>query len=131
MAKSKRASAWAQRSSRGALDVRQLGLHAFQSGRFAEAIRLWSPLAAQDEQVRAALAEAHFRSALAAHQQADKLAHLRHALALVPDDLRYQYHLGMALHRGGDLPAATTCYRTVLERDGWPNAALLLALATL
>lgn len=113
-----------------ALDTRQPGLRAFQNGRFDDAIRLWSPLAGRDEQLRLALAEAHFRRALKAPDEG-RLADLRQAAALAPDDPRYQHHLGMQLHRAGDLPAAITCYRRVVEQGGSHGAALLLALATL
>jgi len=110
-------------------DRRQQGLRAFQNSRFDEAIQLWSPLAERDQQVRAALAEAYFRRAL--KPGADKLADLRQAAALAPNDARYQYHLGMQLHQIGELAAAIACYRGVIERGGPHGAALLLALATL
>jgi pentatricopeptide repeat protein len=110
-------------------DRRQLGLRAFQNSRFDEAIRLWSPLAERDEQVRAALAEAYFRRAI--KQGEEKLADLRQAATLAPNDARYQYHLGMQLHQTGELTAAIACYRAVIERGGPHGAALLLAVALL
>jgi tetratricopeptide (TPR) repeat protein len=113
-------------------DPRQVGLRAFQAGRFAEAIMAWSPLAERDGAVRAALSEAHFRRALSGPPLDPALADLRRAIELAPDDPRYRFHLGRYLHRHGDLAAASEQYRAVLKRDSsWVGAAKLLALATL
>jgi tetratricopeptide (TPR) repeat protein len=107
-------------------------LHAFQAGRFAEAIAAWTPLAERDLAVRAALAEAHFRRALAGPPLAPALDDLRRAIELASDQPRYRFHLGRYLHRSGDLAAASEQYRAVLERDSsWAGAAKLLALAAL
>src|SRR5215213_3496481 len=109
-------------------DPRQRGLHAFQAGRFAEAITAWAPLAEHDPEARAALAEAHFRRALAGFSSAAALDDLRHA----PEQARYRFHLGRYLHQSGDLAAASAQYRAMLERDSSSaSAAKLLALATL
>src|SRR5439155_1317774 len=97
-------------------DPRQRGLHAFQAGRFAEAIVAWTPLAERDPAARAALAEAHFRRALATPPLAPALDDLRRAAALAPDQPRYRFHLGRYLHRSGDLAAASEQYRAVLRR---------------
>jgi tetratricopeptide (TPR) repeat protein len=111
---------------------RQQGLRAFQGQRFDDAIRLWSPLAAKDAHVRQALAESHFRRALRASTVEQALADVRQALTLAPDEIRYQYHLGMNLHRLGDLPGAISSYRAVLQHDpAWRGAGMLLALALL
>src|SRR5262249_27018086 len=97
-----------------------------------DAIRLWSPLAATDARVRAALAEAYFRRALRPPSTEHTVTDLRQAIALAPDEPRYHYHLGMSLHRAGDLPGAISSYRTALHRDAaWPGAGMLLALASL
>lgn len=131
MPNSKRSSIQ-RRPPAGHGDPRQTGLRAFQANRFSEAILIWTPLAERDDQVRAALAEAHFRRALAAPPSDPAVADLRRAVELAPGDLRFHFHLGRYLHRCGDLAAATREYRTVLEGDpNWAGAAQLLALATL
>jgi tetratricopeptide (TPR) repeat protein len=107
-------------------------LHAFQAGRFAEAIAAWTPLAERDPAVRTALAEAYFRRALAGAPLATALDDLRRAIKLMPEQPRYRFHLGRYLHQSGDLAAASEQYRAVLERDSsWAGAAKLLALAAL
>lgn len=111
------------------LGPRQLGLRAFQGGRFDEAIAYWAPLAAQDGKARAALAEAHFRRALRTPPQ--RMPDLQRALELAPGDLRYRYHLGMELHRTLRIAEAAAHYRAVVEGGGPRGAALLLAVATL
>ena len=112
------------------LDARQLGLRAFQGGRFDEAITHWSPLAPQDMAVGAALAEAYFRRALKTPTK-NAGADLGQAVALAPNEPRYQYHLGMQLHRTGALAEAITHYQATIEQRGPHGAALLLALAHL
>ncbi len=113
-------------------DQRQQGLRAFQGGRFDTAITAWTGLHKRDPQMQVALAEAHFRRALKRSTPEEKLTDMRQAATLCPDDLRYQYHLGLALHQAGDLPAAIQQYYTVLERDStWTAAGMALALATL
>jgi tetratricopeptide (TPR) repeat protein len=131
MPKSKRSS-FRRLSPAMITDPRQRGLHAFQAGRFTEAIMAWSPLAEHDVEGRTALAEAYFRRALSGPPLDPAVADLRRAIELAPDDPRYRYHLGRYLHRRGDLAAASTQYRAVLKRDSsWASAAKLLALATL
>jgi len=113
-------------------DQRQLGLQSFRAGRLDEATTIWSSLAQRDTRLEAALAEAYFRRALMHPAGQDQVADLQRATALAPDDLRYQYHLGLALHRVGDLPLAVERYRTVLAHDDeWPGAGMMLALAAL
>jgi tetratricopeptide (TPR) repeat protein len=113
-------------------DPRQRGLHAFQAGRFPEAVAAWTPLAARDPAVRAALAEAHFRRALAGPPLAPAVDDLRRAVELAPEQPRYRFHLARYLHRDGDLAAASEQYRAALERDSSSaSAATLLALAAL
>lgn len=114
------------------LDPRQQGLRAFQNGRFDQAITAWLPLATQDDVVARALAEAYARRSRSKPIGSEQIADLEQACALVPDDLSYQYQLGLTLHRAGDLAAAIECYRVVLAQDsGSANVAHVLALALL
>lgn len=120
------------RQPEGQLDPRQQGLRAFQARRFDQAITIWQGLVQRDASVKAALAEAYFRQALTRTLPEEQVADLQQALALVADDMRYQYHLGLALHRAGDLAGAIERYRAVLQRNPrWPGAGKVLALATL
>src|SRR5438270_8696980 len=113
-------------------DQRQMGLQALQAGRFDNAIATWSALEQRDARVVAALAEAYFRRALTRPTGQEQVADVQRAVALVPAELRYQYHLGLALHRAGDRGAAMQIYRTVLQHDAaWPGAGMALALAAL
>jgi tetratricopeptide (TPR) repeat protein len=109
-----------------------MGLQALQAGRFDNAIATWSGLEQRDARVVAALAEAYFRRALTRPVGQEQVADLQRAVALAPAELRYQYHLGLALHRAGDRAAAMQRYRTVLQHDAaWPGAGMTLALAAL
>lgn len=113
-------------------ELRKKGMRAFSSNSLDAAIACWSQLDQGDAQVAAALAEAYFRRALAQADSAVQVADLRQAVELVPDEVRYQYQLGLALHRAGDVVAAIGCYRAVLQqRPDWPEAGLVLALAEL
>ena len=113
-------------------DQRRMGLQALQAGRFDNAIAAWSGLPQRDAQVTAALAEAYFRRALARPAGQEQVADVQRAVALAPTELRYQYHLGLALHRAGDRGVAMQRYRTVLQHDAaWPGAGMALALAEL
>ncbi len=89
-----------------------LGLKAFHLGNYSEAIRFWNELDAGDEPaVCAAVAEAHFRRALATRLTASEaLADLRHAVDLLPDEARYWYQLGLMLHRNDHLEEARQAY---------------------
>lgn len=101
------------------------GLNAFRKKDYAAALRHWSiPELAADERVRAALAEAHFRQGLSLrHLPAQSVAHLRRATELAPNDPRYAYHLGLALHRANELGEARTAYARAAEL-GAPHAGL-------
>lgn len=110
-------------------------MRAFQSGRFGDAIAVWQTLGA-DPAVARALAEAHFRRALAAPivvvPTSEIVADLRRAADLRPDDLRFAFHLGRMLHRTRDYGAAAEQYRAVLARDPQNAAAArLLVVLTL
>lgn len=114
------------------VDWRSVGLRDFKAGRFAKAIDAWSNLAKSDAQVAHALAEAYFRRSLIRAEHSQKRADLQCALELNPDDMRYQYHLGLALHHEKLLSEAITCYRTVLENDtSIKGVGMVLALAEL
>jgi pentatricopeptide repeat protein len=131
MPKLKRSS-FRQLSPAAIADPRQRGMHAFQAGRWAEAIVAWTPLAQRDPEARAALAEAHFRRALAGRAPVPALDDLRRAVELAPDQPRYRFHLGRFLHQSGDLAAASEQYTAVLDHNSsWAGAAKLLALAAL
>lgn len=113
-------------------DMRQRGLQLFQSGRYDDAIAIWSRFVSSDPTLRQALAEAYFRRSLARSTNADRLEDLRHALEFRPRELRFLYHLGLALHHAGDLDAAIKQYEAVVRQDpGWRGANLVLALARL
>lgn len=101
------------------------GLIAFRKKDYAAALRHWSiPELAADERVRAALAEAHFRQGLSLRHLPDQsLDHLRRATELAPNDPRYAYHLGLALHRANELGEARLAYARAAEL-GAPHAGL-------
>src|SRR5437764_9656411 len=114
------------------VDQRHMGLQALQAGRFDNAIAAWSGLEQRDARVTAALAEAYFRRALMRSAGQDQIADLQRAVTLASAELRYQYDLGLALHRAGELAAAVQRYRDVLQHDAtWPGAGMALALAAL
>jgi tetratricopeptide (TPR) repeat protein len=113
-------------------DPRQKGMRAFSAHDFDAAIEYWSRLNQRDESVNVALAEAYFRRALKQPHGASQVADMRQAHTLMPEDVRYQYHLGLALHRAGDLEAAIAYYHAVLEHSPhWPGVAMVLTLAEL
>jgi tetratricopeptide (TPR) repeat protein len=98
---------------------RELGLKAFHTGSYGEAIRQWTrPGTEGDPALRAAVAEAYFRRALAPRSAAsDTLDDLRHALDLQPDDARYRYHFALALHRADRLDEARPAYARTAEAN--------------
>ena len=127
---------------RGNVSPRQLGLKAFDSSNFEAAISQWTQAleketnAQEVARLQVALAEAHFRLALTrSTTPANQVILLQKALAWQPDDTRYVYHLGLALHHSGDLAGAIEQYRQVglqpRAANSWPGLALVLALATL
>jgi len=97
------------------------GFKAFKKENFTEAIQAWGSLPQEElPRLKPALAEAHFRRALG---QADRLAaipDLRHALGLVPEDGRFWYHLGLALHQQGEWKGAREAYAQA-ARHGFPR----------
>ncbi len=115
-----------------ALTPRQRGLKSFESGNFAAAIAVWSTQDTRDEKLKNGLAEAYFRNALVSKNPADQVANLRLALKLYPLEARYEYHLGLALHRSNDLTGAIESYRKLLQqRPNWAGVGMALALASL
>ena len=88
------------------------GLAAFERGDYGEAIRAWKhagPAGARPTVARA-LAEAHFRRALGAGNEARRVQELHEATALAPDRAVYHFHLGLSYHRQGQLRRALAAY---------------------
>src|SRR5712692_6681440 len=104
---------------------RQLGLAAFRQHNYTEAIRHWGQPGSQDDPaIRRALAEAHFHRALASRLHLSNcLSDLRRAIELSPDEARFWYHHGLALHRADQVEAARAAYARAadlgLERRGF------------
>lgn len=113
-------------------DVRVRGLSAFNAGRMDAAITAWSEMPNKSPGVIEALAEAHFRRGLSLSNIQDQIADMRRAIELAPNDMRYRYHLGLALHRNNELSAAIECYQAVLrQHPEWHWCGKVLALAEL
>ncbi len=130
---SKKRSAGRQVAGAPSSDPRKQGMRAFSANSFDSAIALWSKLDHKnDKQVRTALAEAYFRRALSEPEPAQRVRNLQQARSFAPSDMRYQYHLGLALHQSGDIEGATKAYQTVLENSlRWAGVGMVLALAEL
>jgi Flp pilus assembly protein TadD len=98
------------------------GWEAFHAARFGDAIKFWEHAARHNPAVTPALAEAHFRRALASTTPPDQqMLDLQRATALVPNDARYYYHLGLAHHRRGDRASARIAYDIVAAADSPPR----------
>lgn len=96
--------------------LRQNGLRAFRQHDFSNAVAQWGRLNLEAEPaVRPALAEAHFRRALAVREVSPAIADLTRALELLPAEARYRYHLGLAYHRAGRLAEALEAYARAAE----------------
>jgi tetratricopeptide (TPR) repeat protein len=107
-------------------------MRAFMAQRFDAAIANWSQLDRHDAKVCEALAEAYFRRALTHADDTARADDMQQAFELAPHDLRYRYHMGLALHRSGKPAEAAEHYRAVLhESPTWNGAGLALALAEL
>jgi len=111
----------------------QNGIKAFRFKEYEKAIAAWERIPVQKRPMPM-LAEAHFRLGLKLFYGAtpqEGLAHLQNAVQALPDDPTYTYHLGLALHRQGNLPDAIDAYRTVRQKPGpvTARAAYPLALA--
>jgi tetratricopeptide (TPR) repeat protein len=109
------------------------GWDAFNAARFGEAIKMWERAARHHPTVIPALAETYFRRALAPTTTPEQqLLDLQRATALVPNDARYYYHLGLAHHRRGDLATALTAYEIAAAANPQPRGlAFTFALAKL
>jgi tetratricopeptide (TPR) repeat protein len=108
-----------------------MGFRAFKKERFAEAIEAWGSLSlASLPRLRPALAEAHFRRALGQTDRQAAIQDFRAALAVVPEDGRLWYHLGLALHHEGDLDGARKAYARA-DRQGFPRREPLAYVQTL
>ncbi|MBI3978966.1 MAG: tetratricopeptide repeat protein [Chloroflexi bacterium] len=88
------------------------GLEAFRRGDYTTAIQTWQQArrSGAPAGVAGALAEAIFRRALATTNQARRAQDLQEAIALAPSRAVYQFHLGLAYHRQGQLRRALAAY---------------------
>lgn len=93
------------------------GLAAFQRGDYDEAVQAWRQArrAAPNDSLCLALAEAHFRRALATTNAARRAQDLQEATALALDRPMYHFHLGLAYHRQGQLHRAAASYEVALR----------------
>ena len=101
-----------------ASEVRR-GLSAFERGEYGVAIQAWTQArrAGAPEAVDRAIAEAHFRRALAAPSDGRRAQELHEAVALAPDHAVYQYHLALAYHRQGQVRRAIEAYEAACRLD--------------
>ena len=95
------------------------GFAAFERGEYGTAIQAWTQArrAGVPAAVDRALAEAHFRRALAATTDGRRAQELHEAVALAPDHAVYQYHLGLAYHRQGQVRRAIVAYDAACRLD--------------
>ena len=111
------------------------GLKAFTQRDLQKAITTWEKIPA-NLRPQAWLAQAHFRRGLALFYQSDTqngLIHLQTARAYQPNDPCYAYHVGLALHRQGDMAGALSLYQAASKLPGpfAKRAAYPMALALL
>ncbi len=115
--------------------LRDDGWRAFQAARYDTAVQIWEALPTRDPALKAALAEAYFRAAVAfrkATSEQTRGSYLERALELCPGDPTYRYHLAMHHHRTGNLAAARTLYeQLVADHAPWAGLPELLALLAL
>ncbi len=100
------------------VEVRR-GLAAFERGELGVAIQAWTQArrAGAPETVDRAVAEAHFRRALAATSDGRRAQALNEAVALAPDHAVYRYHLALAYHRQGQVRQAILAYEAACRLD--------------
>lgn len=100
------------------VEVRR-GLDAFERGEYGVAIQAWTQArrAGAPEAVDRAIAEAHFRRALAATTDGRRAQELHEAVVPAPDHAVYQYHLGLAYHRQGQVGRAIVAYEAAGRLD--------------
>lgn len=111
------------------------GLKAFRQNDYLKAILSWERAPA-NLRPAAWLAEAHFRHGLALFYgpaSSTGMSYLQTAASYQPNNPCYAYHVGLALHRLGDLPGALTAYQRVRQslgpfttRAAYPMALILL-----
>lgn len=110
---------------------KQNGLRAFRQNKFTEALQHWQQLDLTAEPaLRAPLAEAYFRRAIAAADLTARLTDLTRASEIAPNDGRCWYHLGLARQRADRVPEALAAYERALEL-GETRATRMLALLRL
>lgn len=113
----------------------QNGIKAFRMKEYPKAVAAWERIPLPRRPI-SMLAEAHFRLGqklfYGEHPQ-EGLLHLQAAAQALPEDPTYAYHLGLALHRQGDLPGALAAYQTARKKPSSiaARAAYPLALALL
>ena len=115
------------------VDVR-LGFAAFERGDYAEAIQCWKRArrAITSPGLLPALAEAHFRRALAVTIPMRQVAELQEAIAVAPNRVSYHLHLGLTLQRQDQLRRAIGAYEAALRlAPGDERVRFQLALALL
>jgi tetratricopeptide (TPR) repeat protein len=95
------------------------GFEAFARGDYALAIQAWKRVQQDGAPVglAAALAEAHFRRALGAANEARRVQELSDAVQLTPDRALYHFHLGLAHFRNGQLRRALTALESAHRLD--------------
>ncbi len=112
----------------------------FKHGNYDRAIQMWEQAKAKDAKLlpTAALAEAYFRRGIEALQKdpldlEKSFQDIQHAAELEPDSAVYQYHLGLAAHRLGNMEAAQIAYQkagqldeTLMQRAAYPLALTYL-----
>ena len=92
----------------------RLGLEAFEQGDYGLATQAWNRAGQNGAPsgLAAALAEAHFRRALGAANEARQIQELSEAVQLTPDRALYHYHLGLAYFGRGQLRRAVAALET-------------------
>ncbi len=122
----------AQLAARTPDELGQHGLREFRQKRYAVAIAAWQKIAIPNDRLKAALAEAYFRQAAQLTTPTDMLQSLQRAAVYMPADAIYAWHLGLALHRQGQAPAALEQYkRAVANGFTRRSAGLAIAVAAL
>ena len=111
------------------------GLAAWEQGDYGQAIQFWRQAQRKGARpgVARALAEAHFRRALAASTEGRRAQELLEAVQLAPDRAVYQFHLGLAYQRQGQLRRALAAYETahrLAPNDARVRRQLVLARLT-
>lgn len=135
MSKKKKKQTKEQSLAQSIETLTQNGANAFRMKEYEKAIATWERIPAFKRPI-SMLAEAHFRlgqKLFYGENRQDGLIHLQTAAQSLPDDPTYAYHLGLALHRQGDLSNALKSYQTARQKPGpiATRVAYPLALALL